>query len=67
MPIEEKPILKMGKGVYTATELEAGDNPRVVIKSPAKGMAPWKWDSWSDRRVIRPFLAEEPLSSGDLE
>ena len=68
LPVEERPIMKMGKGVYTATQLEAGDKPRVVIKSPAKGMVPYKLDGRFEGRVVnRPFREDEPLSSGDLE
>ena len=68
LPVEERPIMKMGKGVYTATQLEAGDKPKLVVKSPAKGMVPYKLDGRFEGRVVnRPFREDEPLSSGDLE
>jgi N-acetylneuraminate synthase/sialic acid synthase len=68
LPIEEKPIYKMGKAVYAAQQIAAGEQigpHNVVIRSPVEGMVPWKMDKF--RVTTRGFDADEPLSSGGLE
>ena len=67
---EEKPMYKMGKGVYANDFLEAGEELSSLvtsIKSPAQGMAPWKLDRFSGKSLRRDVSSEEPLSSGDVE
>lgn len=68
LPIEEKPIYKMGKAVYASRPIAAGEQigaGNTLIRSPVDGMVPWKLDRFTV--ATRDFDEDEPLSSGGLE
>lgn len=69
LDIEGPPLYKMAKGLYAYRAIEEGEELgdwNIEAKSPAEGMAAWKWDKATGKRAIRPFGQDEPLSSGDL-
>jgi sialic acid synthase len=71
LPIEEKPIQKMGKKLVAARELEEGHvlaAEDVAIKSPADGgLPPYELDRIVGLRLRRPLRHEENVALADLE
>jgi N-acetylneuraminate synthase/sialic acid synthase len=70
LPIEEKPIYKMGKAVYATQPIAVGERiteENTALKSPAAGLSPHKWEKFANRRAKMEFGPDEPLSSGGLE
>ena len=70
LPIEEKPIYKMGKAVYATKDIAVGEQVTVentAVKSPAAGLSPHKWERFDGKTAAQEFGPDEPLSSGGLE
>ena len=71
LPIEEKPIEKMGKKLVAARELESGHvlaAEDVAIKSPADGgLPPYELDRLVGRRLRRPIAFEDFITFDDVE
>src|SRR5262245_4525318 len=71
LPVEEKPLEKMGKKLVAARDLElghvlaAGD---LAIKSPADGgLPPYELDGLVGRRLRRPIALEDFVTFDDVE
>ncbi len=71
LPVEAKPLEKMGKKLVAARKLEAGSvltAEDVAIKSPADaGLPPFELDRVVGGRLLRPLAADETLELADLE
>jgi N-acetylneuraminate synthase/sialic acid synthase len=71
LPVETKPLEKMGKKLVAARELPAGHvvaEEDVAIKSPADGgLPPYELDRIAGMRLLRPLRADENVELADLE
>jgi sialic acid synthase len=71
LPVETKPLEKMGKKLVAARELPAGHvvaEEDVAIKSPADGgLPPYELDRIVGMRLLRPLRADENVELADLE
>jgi sialic acid synthase len=71
LPVEEKPLEKMGKKLVAARDLELGHvltAEDVAIKSPADGgLPPYELDRLVGRRLRRPVAFEDFLTFDDVE
>jgi sialic acid synthase len=71
LPIERKPLEKMGKKLVAARELELGHvlaREDIAIKSPADGgLPPYELDRLVGRRLRRPVAFEDFLTFDDVE
>jgi sialic acid synthase len=71
LPVEEKPLEKMGKKLVAARDLELGHvltAADVAIKSPADGgLPPYELDRLIGRRLRRPVASEDFLTFDDVE
>jgi len=71
LPIEEKPLEKMGKKLVAARDLELGHvlaPEDIAIKSPADGgLPPYELDRLVGRRLRRPVAFEDFLTFDDVE
>src|SRR3972149_826760 len=66
LEVERGPLVKMGKAIVAARELDEGQeltSGDVEAKSPAEGMAAWKGDRAVGKRGVRPYKRGEPLRS----
>jgi sialic acid synthase len=71
LPVEAKPLEKMGKKLVAAHDLEAGHvlTPEdVAIKSPADGgLPPYELDRIVGMRLLRPLRPDQNVELADLE
>jgi sialic acid synthase len=71
LPVETKPLEKMGKKLVAARGLEAGHMLAVddlAIKSPADGgLPPYQLDRIVGMRLLRPLRPDENVELADLE
>jgi sialic acid synthase len=71
LPVEEKPLEKMGKKLVAARDLELGQvltSEDIAIKSPADGgLPPYELDRLVGRRLRRPVAFEDFLTFDDVE
>jgi sialic acid synthase len=71
LPVEAKPLEKMGKKLVAARDLELGHvltKDDVAIKSPADGgLPPYELDRLVGRRLRRPVAFEDFLTFDDVE
>jgi sialic acid synthase len=71
LPVEAKPLEKMGKKLVAARDLELGHvltPDDVAIKSPADGgLPPYELDRLIGLRVRRPLALDEQFELADLE
>jgi N-acetylneuraminate synthase/sialic acid synthase len=71
LPVETKPLEKMGKKLVAARDLELGHVLRaddVAIKSPADGgLPPYELDRLVGRRLRRPIAFEDFVTFDDVE
>jgi N-acetylneuraminate synthase/sialic acid synthase len=71
LPVEEKPLEKMGKKLVAARDLELGHlltADDIAIKSPADGgLPPYELDRLVGRRLRRPIASEDFLTFDDVE
>ena len=71
LPVERKPLEKMGKKLVAARELELGHvltAEDIAIKSPADGgLPPYELDRLVGRRLRRPLAFEDFLTFDDVE
>jgi sialic acid synthase len=71
LPVETKPLEKMGKKLVAARGLEAGHVVAVddlAIKSPADGgLPPYELDRIVGMRLLRPLRLDENVELADLE
>jgi sialic acid synthase len=71
LPVEKKPLEKMGKKLVAARDLELGHVltvEDVAIKSPADGgLPPYELDRLVGRRLRRPVAFEDFLTFDDVE
>jgi sialic acid synthase len=71
LPIEEKPLEKMGKKLVAARDLELGHvltEQDVAIKSPADGgLPPYELERLVGRRLRRPVSVDDFLTFDDVE
>jgi sialic acid synthase len=71
LPVEQKPLEKMGKKLVAARDLELGHvltADDVAIKSPADGgLPPFELDRLVGRRLRRPVAFEDFLTFDDVE
>jgi sialic acid synthase len=71
LPVEEKPLEKMGKKLVAARDLELGhvlSTEDIAIKSPADGgLPPYELDRLVGRRLRRPVGFEDFLTFDDVE
>jgi sialic acid synthase len=71
LPVEEKPLEKMGKKLVAARDLELGHvltAADIAIKSPADGgLPPYELDRLVGRRLRRPVACEDFLTFDDVE
>jgi sialic acid synthase len=71
LPIEAKPLEKMGKKLVAARELELGhvlSEQDIAIKSPADGgLPPYELERLVGRRLRRPVALDDFLTLDDVE
>jgi sialic acid synthase len=71
LPVEEKPLEKMGKKLVAARDLELGQvltTDDIAIKSPADGgLPPFELDRLVGRRLRRPIAFEDFVTFDDVE
>jgi sialic acid synthase len=71
LPVEAKPLEKMGKKLVAARDLELGHvltANDIAIKSPADGgLPPYELDRLVGRRLRRPLAGEDFLTFDDVE
>jgi N-acetylneuraminate synthase/sialic acid synthase len=71
LPVERRPLEKMGKKLVAARELELGHvltAEDIAIKSPADGgLPPYELDRLVGRRLRRPVAFEDFLTFDDVE
>jgi N-acetylneuraminate synthase/sialic acid synthase len=71
LPVEAKPLEKMGKKLVAARPLDAGQvlaADDVAIKSPADGgLPPYELDRIVGMRLLRPLELDENITLADLE
>jgi sialic acid synthase len=71
LPVEEKPLEKMGKKLVASRDLELGHvlaAEDIAIKSPADGgLPPYELDRLVGRRLRRPVASEDFLTFDDVE
>jgi sialic acid synthase len=71
LPVEEKPLEKMGKKLVAARDLELGhvlSANDIAIKSPADGgLPPYELERLVGRRLRRPVAFEDFLTFDDVE
>src|SRR5919206_1334138 len=71
LPVEEKPLEKMGKKLVAARDLELGHvltREDIAIKSPADGgLPPYELDRLVGRRLRRPVAFEDFVTFDDVE
>ena len=71
LPVEQKPLEKMGKKLVVARDLELGHvlaADDIAIKSPADGgLPPYELDRLVGRRLRRPVAFEDFLTFDDVE
>jgi sialic acid synthase len=71
LPVEAKPLEKMGKKLVAARDLEAGHvlvAEDVAIKSPADGgLPPYELDRIVGMRLLRPLRPDENVELADIE
>jgi sialic acid synthase len=71
LPVEQKPLEKMGKQLVAARDLEAGHEltpEDIAIKSPQDGgLPPYELDRLVGARLRRPLREDEPVALGDVE
>jgi N-acetylneuraminate synthase/sialic acid synthase len=71
LPVEEKPLEKMGKKLVAARDLELGQvlaAEDIAIKSPADGgLPPYELDRLVGRRLRRPIAFEDFVTFDDVE
>jgi sialic acid synthase len=71
LPVEEKPLEKMGKKLVAARELPEGhvlSEADLAIKSPADGgLPPYELDRIVGMRLLRSLRADENVELADLE
>jgi N-acetylneuraminate synthase/sialic acid synthase len=71
LPVERKPLEKMGKKLVAARDLELGHvltTDDIAIKSPADGgLPPYELDRLLGRRLRRPVAFEDVLTFDDVE
>jgi sialic acid synthase len=71
LPIEADPLIKMGKKLVAARELELGHvltATDLAIRSPADGgLPPYELDRLVGRRLRRPVAAEDFVTFDDVE
>jgi sialic acid synthase len=70
LPVEEKPLQKMGKKLVAARDLAGGHvvaAEDIAIKSPADGgLPPYELDRIVGMRLLRPLREDEQVGLGDL-
>ena len=66
-PSETKPLAKMAKALYAASDLKAGTTlsmEDVAFKSPGdQGLAPFQLDSYLGKRVTKDIQVDEPFTA----
>ena len=71
LPSETRPLMKMAKKLVAARDLPAGHvlaAGDLVAKSPAdEGLPPYELDGLLGRRLARPLLFEQAVTSDDVE
>jgi sialic acid synthase len=71
LPVEEKPLEKMGKKLVAARDLELGHvltADDIAAKSPADGgLPPYELDRLVGRRLRRPVASEDFITFDDVE
>jgi N-acetylneuraminate synthase/sialic acid synthase len=71
LPVEAKPIEKMGKKLVAARDLELGhvlSPDDIAVKSPADGgLPPYELDRLVGRRLRRPIAFEDFITFDDVE
>jgi len=71
LPVEAKPLEKMGKKLVAARDLELGrvlTKDDIAIKSPADGgLPPYELDRLVGRRLRRPIACEDFVTFDDVE
>ena len=67
LPIEEKPLFKMGKKIVAAKPLSSGiclDDGDVAFKSPNDGIPPYLWNEVKGKYLINPVAEDENIERG---
>jgi N-acetylneuraminate synthase/sialic acid synthase len=71
LPVEAKPLEKMGKKLVAARDLELGhvlSEEDIAIKSPADGgLPPYELERLVRRRLRRPVALDDFLTLDDVE
>jgi sialic acid synthase len=70
LPVEEKPLAKMGKKLVAAANLSAGhvlSDRDIAIKSPGDGLAPYEIDNVIGKTLAKPLVTDENISYEILE
>lgn len=69
LPVEEKPLLKMGKKLVAALDIKQGaiiDPKHIAIKSPGDGLPPFYFDSILGKRISKPLSKDDDFNFDDL-
>ena len=65
LPVEVKPLAKMGKKLVAAADLPAGHILRdqdIAIKSPGDGLAPYEIDNVIGKKLVKPLVMDENIT-----
>jgi len=66
---ETNPLIKMGKSLVAARDLEPGHvltEADIAIKSPAGGLPPYEIEKLIGKRVVRPLDSDQPFQFADV-
>ncbi len=69
LPTEASPLLKMGKSLVAARDLEAGHvltEADIAIKSPAGGLPPYELERLIGKRLVRPLETDQSFQFADV-
>lgn len=69
LSVEEKPLLKMGKKLVAATDLEKGTTIKpehIAIKSPGNGLPPYQFDNVVGKRITKSLRQDDDFNFEDL-
>lgn len=70
LPLEHKPLYKMGKKLVAAFDLQAGralTREDVAIKSPNDGLPPYELENVIGKRLTRSLAEDDNITYEDLE
>jgi sialic acid synthase len=69
IPLEEKPLFKMGKKLVAARDLPLNHvliREDIAIKSPSDGLPPYELDKVIGKAIKKPLKADENISFESL-